>query len=111
MLLAPLALLSAFSLLAPGCVSGSIDEEDPGEPASLTGGQRAVTLRTAVGGKYVVAENGGGGVVNANRDSASTWETFSLYDLNGGALVSGDLWRSRPRTASSCAPRMAAAAQ
>ncbi|HEX4346413.1 MAG TPA: glycoside hydrolase family 30 beta sandwich domain-containing protein, partial [Vicinamibacterales bacterium] len=34
--------------------------------------------------------NGGGGVVDANRAVASTWETFTLYDINGGALVSGD---------------------
>jgi hypothetical protein len=53
--------------------------------------RRAITLKTAVRGTYVVAENGGGGVVNANREVASTWETFTLHDLDGGDLVSGDL--------------------
>jgi len=41
-------------------------------------------------GQYVVAENGGGGVVNANRASAGGWETFTLVDRNGGLLQSGD---------------------
>jgi chitinase len=49
-----------------------------------------VTLKTAVVGDYVVAEGGGGGAVNANRSVASTWETFTLYDLNGGTLDGGD---------------------
>jgi beta-glucanase (GH16 family) len=63
------------------------------QPASVPAGAttRSITLRTAVGGLYVTAENGGGGAVNANRPAASTWETFTLYDLNGGALQSGDL--------------------
>jgi hypothetical protein len=41
-------------------------------------------------GDYVVAENGGGGVVNANRGSAGPWESFTLIDLNSGSLQSGD---------------------
>src|SRR3990167_2425664 len=40
--------------------------------------------------QYVVAESNGGGAVNANRDVASSWETFNMTDLNGGQLVSGD---------------------
>lgn len=49
-----------------------------------------VNFRTFEKGKYVVAEGGGGSTVNANRDIASTWETFSLIDLNAGSLNSGD---------------------
>jgi hypothetical protein len=41
-------------------------------------------------GLYVVAEGGGGGDVNANRSVASTWETFTLVDINGGVLNDGD---------------------
>src|SRR3989344_3161206 len=40
--------------------------------------------------QYVVAEGNGGGAVNANRDQAWAWETFTVTDLNGGQLVSGD---------------------
>jgi hypothetical protein len=38
----------------------------------------------------MVAELGGGDVVNANRDAAGPWETFRLHDLNDGLLMSGD---------------------
>jgi hypothetical protein len=44
----------------------------------------------AINGQYVVAEQGGGDVVNANRDAAGPWETFALLDINGGDLVNGD---------------------
>lgn len=40
--------------------------------------------------QYVVAEGGGGGVVNANRPAIGPWETFTLTDLNGGTLESGN---------------------
>lgn len=40
--------------------------------------------------QYVVAENNGGGDVNANRDNIGPWETFELIDLNGGSLHDGD---------------------
>lgn len=43
------------------------------------------------GGFFVVAENGGGSVVNANRTGVGPWETFTVIDLNGGNLESGDL--------------------
>jgi hypothetical protein len=50
----------------------------------------SVTFKTIVVGDYMTAEGGGGGVVNANRTAASTWETFTLTDLNGGSLTDGD---------------------
>ena len=42
-------------------------------------------------GKWVVAENGGPGVVNANRDEPDGWETFVIRKTNGtgGAITSG----------------------
>jgi len=42
-------------------------------------------------GHFVVAEDGGGNVVNANRTAIGSWETFTITDVNGGALESGDL--------------------
>ena len=50
---------------------------------------KKVNLR-AHSGQYVVAEGGGGGAVNADRQAAHSWETFTLEDVNGGQLVSGD---------------------
>ena len=41
-------------------------------------------------GFYIVAEGGGGGEVNANQTAPKGWETFTLIDLNGGQLNSGD---------------------
>lgn len=49
----------------------------------------AINLQ-AGNGDYVVAENGGGGAVNANRGAAGPWESFTLIDLNSGSLESGD---------------------
>src|SRR5688572_32814002 len=49
------------------------------------------TVFQTVNGHYVVAENGGGGVLNANRVEIGPWETTTLIDLNGGSLESGDL--------------------
>jgi hypothetical protein len=81
-------LLVLFFLAAAAC-GGRVDtgaEVSLGEAST-----RAVTLRTVIGKKFVTAENGGGGAVDATRDVASTWETFTLYDLDGGTLESGDL--------------------
>ena len=49
------------------------------------------TAFQSVGGYFVVAEDGGGDVVNANRTAIGSWETFTLIDLNGGTLDNGDL--------------------
>ncbi|MCY1083344.1 S8 family serine peptidase [Archangium lansingense] len=48
-----------------------------------------ISLRS-VNGNYVVAENGGNNVVNANRWALGPWEMFYLIDLNGGAIAHGD---------------------
>jgi hypothetical protein len=58
------------------------------EPVPTSG---YTTAFQSIGGYFVVAEGGGGGVVNANRGAIGSWETFTLVDLNGGALESGDL--------------------
>ncbi len=83
------ALLLA-TLVGAGCQAGAASQGEPGEAAPLSTATYSVTFKTALAGQYVSAENGGGGVVDANRAVASTWETFTLYDINGGALVSGD---------------------
>ena len=44
----------------------------------------------AFNGQYVCAENGGGGVVNANRPAAQDWETFIIHRIGGGTIQSGD---------------------
>ena len=49
----------------------------------------------AMNGQFVVAEGAGGGAVNADRDGAGPWETFTMVDLNGGALSHGDPVRLR----------------
>lgn len=48
-----------------------------------------ISLRSEAG-LYVVAENGGGQELRANRPQRGPWEAFTLYDTNGEALRSGD---------------------
>jgi hypothetical protein len=47
-------------------------------------------LQTVLVPRFVGAANNGGGAVNATATVAQAWETFSLEDVNGGSLVSGD---------------------
>ncbi|MCA9620167.1 MAG: hypothetical protein KC731_14170, partial [Myxococcales bacterium] len=50
----------------------------------------SIYLRAA-NGRYVTAESGGGDLMHANRDVASTWETLTIERAGGpGPLVSGD---------------------
>src|SRR5581483_7819861 len=81
---------SAAALLAAlaGCGEGA---PSAGTASSASASMRAVTFKTSLLGEYVTAEGAGGGDVNANRAIAGTWETFMLYDLNGGDLNHGDL--------------------
>ncbi|HSC88520.1 MAG TPA: glycoside hydrolase family 16 protein [Polyangiaceae bacterium] len=50
-----------------------------------------VVLRTQGSGSFLGAQNNGGGAVTATATAAQAWETFSLVDVNGGGLVSGDV--------------------
>lgn len=52
---------------------------------------RKIQLRTFQNHTWMVAEQGGGSAVNADRPAASIWETFEIVDLNGGDLLTGDL--------------------
>lgn len=44
----------------------------------------------ASNGQYVVGEDNGNSIVNANRNSVGAWETFVVVDLNFGSLQDGD---------------------
>ena len=46
----------------------------------------AVALQ-ANNGQWVVAESGGGDVINANRNAIGPWEVFHLIDLGGGNVA------------------------
>ena len=59
-------------------VSSSIGERETFTMIQRPGGNVAFK---AFNGKYVCAE-GGGGPLYANRDAASTWETFTLIYLD-----------------------------
>ena len=48
-----------------------------GDPGGVVASGDRVGLRT-VNGRYVVAESGGGDVVNANRPALGPWETFTI---------------------------------
>ncbi len=72
------------------------------ETGELTGGDVTALLamypkapttmafRTATG-HYLVAENGGGAHVAANRTAIGPWERFVYVDVNGGELVTNDV--------------------
>ncbi|MHB8872263.1 MAG: fascin domain-containing protein [Myxococcaceae bacterium] len=60
----------------------------PAPAPTPTGESKTVHLRSW-GGSYVVAEGGGGDAVNANRDGAGPWETFSLITISGTPLADG----------------------
>jgi hypothetical protein len=49
-----------------------------------------VSFQTVLGGQFVGAQNNGGGAVIATATVAQAWEKFTLIDINGGSLESGD---------------------
>ncbi|ADO75397.1 glycosyl hydrolase family 18 protein [Stigmatella aurantiaca] len=68
----------------------------PGTPEDTTGTAPSallipgVSFKTVTGGRYVGAQNNGGGAVIATATTVQAWEKFTLDDINGGALESGD---------------------
>jgi len=50
----------------------------------------SLAFRTATG-HYLVAENGGGTFVGADRTALGDWERFGYVDLNGGELLNNDV--------------------
>ena len=90
-------LLPAIGALAlaftAGCVGvgDQVDDEAAGDEAdSLSATQQIVTLQTYAG-NYLVADKGGGAALMAYSTWAKEWETFTLTDLDGGSLLSGDV--------------------
>ena len=82
-----IALGSVACALAPG--EGDEDFEslaEDGQSLVVPG----ITLRTVIAGRYLGAQNNGGGALTATATAARAWETFALDDLNGGTLNSGD---------------------
>ncbi|HWZ87536.1 MAG TPA: chitinase, partial [Polyangiaceae bacterium] len=81
------AALGLFGVL--GCSSAPSDEgaRAEGEQGLMLSG---ITLQTVLVPHFVGAANNGGGAVNATATVAQAWETFSLEDINGGSLQSGD---------------------
>jgi len=49
-----------------------------------------IHLRTSDAVHYLVAEDGGGGAVNADRRTAGLWETFTLVAADGGPALDRD---------------------
>lgn len=88
-----LGLAAALAAASAGCVAADTETTEPGEDLStsaLSATQIQVTLQTYAG-NYLVADKGGGAALQAYSLWAKGWETFTLTDLNGGALTSGDL--------------------
>lgn len=85
---------SLIVLLLPvlGGACGS-EPPDAAEPLDSQGAplvRSGITFKTTVVSRFVGATNNGGGTVVATATAAQAWETFSLDDLNGGTLNSGD---------------------
>jgi hypothetical protein len=79
-----------LAMLSTVISCGSAPREEPlgSTNAALT--LPGVTFQTVLGGQYLGAQNNGGGAVTATASAAHAWETFSLVDLNGGDVQSGD---------------------
>src|SRR4051794_8129636 len=84
----PLAWWMLPMILVGGCGGEVVEPGQTIDTQSIPA--QKVTLRTVVNGDFVVAENGGGSIVNANRKVAQQWETLTMLDLNGGVLADGD---------------------
>lgn len=75
----------------PGLVGFFRNTYTPAVPNRPPLGTTKKVAFKASNGKYVVAEDAGGGIVNANRDVARSWEKFTIERTNDGDLKSGEL--------------------
>jgi hypothetical protein len=81
----------AASLVLGACTSSDAPwEMRAGASQSLGNEISGITFQTGLQGRFVGAVNDGGGAVIATATVAQAWETFSLIDINGGSLESGD---------------------
>jgi beta-glucanase (GH16 family) len=92
--------VAAAALLAAALIGCGIQNDDDTtlEDADaavlsqpLTTSRTIATFKTAIAGRFLGAEQGGGGAVRAVATQALGWERFTLIDLDGGALEHGDL--------------------
>jgi hypothetical protein len=96
-LLCPCGLLANAQQQSDIDTSASADPSVEGPEVSLAASTTyLVSLRNFYtgspdSGPFMVAEGGGGGIVNNNRSVIGPWEKFIVNDLNGGSLMSGDL--------------------
>ncbi|WP_224373035.1 glycosyl hydrolase family 18 protein [Hyalangium versicolor] len=49
-----------------------------------------MSFKTVLGSRFIGAQNNGGGAVIATATVAQAWEQFTIDDINGGSLESGD---------------------
>ena len=70
-------------------LASSTSSQAAAKPAETGPRYYRVSLRAPTG-HYVCAEENGGLAVVANRSELGAWETFTLVDVNGGSLSSGD---------------------
>jgi hypothetical protein len=77
-------------LLLAACAHRHDENSDEGAQASDSSSTLSIHVRTSAG-NYLVADQGGGATLMAYSTWAEGWETFTLHDLNGGALSSGDI--------------------
>jgi hypothetical protein len=76
---------------AEGKLQSTVDiQSSSSQPTQALAGTTYKVSFKSSNGKYVVAENGGGREVRADRPAIGPWETFMLTDLNGGTLESGN---------------------
>lgn len=76
-----------LSFVGVGCGAGTGEQvSENGAALTLPG----IHLQTVLVPRFVGATNNGGSTVVATATTAQAWETFSLIDVNGGSLVSGD---------------------
>jgi beta-glucanase (GH16 family) len=85
---------SALVSCAPTDTLGDVDI-DADQDRDVVGEVQAlatvtVTLRTRLQSRYLAAHNNGGGALTAVATQAQAWETFTLLDVNGNNLDSGD---------------------
>jgi chitinase len=83
-------LVAATSSLASCMLSDSPGEWRGSTSQSVSSEIAGITFQTVLGGEFLGAQNNGGSGVIAQATVAQAWETFTLYDLNGGTLESGD---------------------
>ncbi len=81
--------LALLSLAACALSDGSPEKQ--ARSSQAVGSEMAgITFQTVMGGEFLGAQNDGGSGVIAEATVAQAWETFTLFDTNGGTLQSGD---------------------